>query len=106
MSTIIRMSRTGRTNLARYRIVVTDTRFKRDGRFIEVLGTLDPHQADAQKKMVINAERVKHWISQGALPSATMSQLLTAAGILEKKVRKPYRRKQQRLKAKAAAGKK
>lgn len=102
MSTIIRMSRTGRNNLARFRIVVADTRMKRDGRFIEVLGTLDPHQVDIQKKLSINPERILHWIGAGARPSATVAQLLAAYGIQTAKVRKPYRRKQQRLKAKPA----
>lgn len=106
MSTVIRMSRTGRTNTARFRIVVADTRMKRDGRFIEVLGTLNPHQTDLQKKLTIQAERVTHWIANGATPSKTVAQLLTEAGILQVKVRKPYRRKQQRLKTKKAAGKK
>ncbi|MGH7143478.1 MAG: 30S ribosomal protein S16 [Planctomycetota bacterium] len=105
MSTIIRMSRTGRTNMARFRIVVADTRMKRDGRFIEVLGTLDPHQTDLQKKVTLKPERITHWLSAGALPSKTVAQILTDSGILKPKARVAYRRKQQRLKKKGAAKK-
>lgn len=76
MAVTIRMSRHGTRKRPFYRIVVTDSRSPRDGRFIEVVGTSDPKKsADA---CTWNVERLQYWLSHGARPSETVSQLLPA----------------------------
>jgi small subunit ribosomal protein S16 len=75
MAVVIRMKRTGRRNRPCYRINVADSRSPRDGRFIETLGLYD----EAQVKL--DAERAKHWISQGALPSDTVRSLFKKNGV-------------------------
>jgi small subunit ribosomal protein S16 len=71
---MIRLARTGRKKIARYRIVAADSRRSRDGRFLETLGTYNP-QANP-KEFKINNERVAYWIGQGAQPSETIANLL------------------------------
>jgi small subunit ribosomal protein S16 len=71
----IRLRRMGSTKRPHYRVVVADSRFSRDGRFIEVLGHYDPRRNPASVQ--IDAERAKHWLAQGARPSDTVRSLLT-----------------------------
>jgi len=73
MSVVIRMSRQGAKKNPFYRIVVADQTFKRDGRFIEKVGTYDPNVEDG---LVLNMERVKHWMSVGAKPTKTVYSLI------------------------------
>lgn len=75
----IRLRREGTTNSPYYKIVVTDSRSPRDGRFIEIIGTYDPKKKDNNAAMDI--ARVDYWISKGAQPSDTVKSLV-------KKVRK------------------
>jgi small subunit ribosomal protein S16 len=70
----IRLTRTGRKKVCRYRIVAADSRAPRDGRFLETLGTYNP-QADP-KEFTIKADRVAYWINSGAQPSQTVRNLL------------------------------
>ncbi|MBX3127122.1 MAG: 30S ribosomal protein S16 [Polyangiaceae bacterium] len=72
MAVHIRLARHGAKKTPFYRIVVTDQRNPRDGRFIENLGTFNP-DSDA---LEVNRERLEHWRSQGAKPSATIERLL------------------------------
>ncbi|MDD5307211.1 MAG: 30S ribosomal protein S16 [Deltaproteobacteria bacterium] len=74
MSVKVRMSRVGGKKNPYYRIVVTDERAPRDGRFIEMVGTYDPRkdQAGVRFKM----ERLEHWLSKGAQPTQTVAQLI------------------------------
>lgn len=82
MALAIRMSRGGRKNRPFYKIVVADKRMPRDGRFLEKLGTFDPLLPDThEQRVVLNAERIKHWIAQGAQPSDRVARLLFSAGI-------------------------
>lgn len=82
MALSIRMSRGGRKKLAHYSIVVADSRMPRDGRYIERLGTYTPYlPADNDKRIVLNAERIKHWLAQGAQPSDRLAVILGKAGI-------------------------
>ena len=78
----IRLARYGRKKVARYRIVVADSRNPRDGRFIETVGTYNP-QTDP-KEFEINVERVGHWLSQGAKVSETIKNLLDQDRFKEK----------------------
>lgn len=73
MAVVIRLSRHGSRHNPQYRVVAADKRRSRDGRFLEILGTFDLKK----KALKINKERVEHWISQGAKPSETVSQLIS-----------------------------
>jgi len=77
----IRLTRTGRTNLARWRVGVFDARTRRDGRPIEYLGYYNPHKEKDEDKLSINQERLRHWLSKGAQPSRTVASLAKKAGI-------------------------
>ena len=72
----IRLARGGAKKRPFYHIVVTDSRNKRDGRFIERLGFFNPVAKGAEVPLQINRERVEHWVSQGAKPSDRVSSLL------------------------------
>jgi small subunit ribosomal protein S16 len=88
MSLKIRMSRGGAKKRPFYRIVVADTRMPRDGRFIERLGTYDPLlPKDHAERVVLKEDRIKHWLSVGALPSDRVNRFLDAAGIMKRKPR-------------------
>lgn len=73
----LRLARLGRKNRPFYRIVAVDVREKRDGRYLENLGWYDPLQKEVGKKVKIEFERYKHWLSVGAQPSETLAVLLT-----------------------------
>ncbi len=75
MSVKIRLRRTGKLNAACHRIVVTDSRSPRDGRFIEILGFYDPRH----KTEKIDLARVDYWIPRGAKPSDTVSAIINRA---------------------------
>ena len=79
MAVRIRLTRVGARNNPIWRVVATDKRSPRDGRFLEVLGHYNP-QTDPST-IEINEERVRKWLSEGAQPSATVKQLLKAKGI-------------------------
>lgn len=70
----IRLRRMGAKKAPYYRVVVADSRFPRDGRCIEELGTYDP-SADGEK-VKIDMERVKYWIANGAQPTDTVRGLI------------------------------
>jgi small subunit ribosomal protein S16 len=76
----IRLRRMGAKKNPFYRIVVADSRFPRDGRFIEEIGTYDPMAEPAAVK--VNAERAQEWIKNGAQPTDTVKTLLKKAGVL------------------------
>jgi small subunit ribosomal protein S16 len=63
-----------------YRIVVADSDSPRDGRFIEVIGHYDPQKNPSE--IHIKADRIKAWISKGAKPTLTVSQLMKKTGIV------------------------
>ena len=70
----IRLHRMGAKKAPYYRIVVADSRFPRDGRFIEELGTYEPLAEPSAIK--VDAERAKYWIANGAQPTDTVRGLL------------------------------
>lgn len=76
---VIRLSRFGKKKRPFYRVVVTDKRRPRDGRFVEVVGTYDPLKQPAE--VCLDAERVKYWLGCGAQPSDTVRSLLRAQKI-------------------------
>ncbi|MBT4938771.1 MAG: 30S ribosomal protein S16, partial [Rhodospirillaceae bacterium] len=85
MATKIRLSRGGAKKRPFYRIVVADSRSPRDGRFIERVGTYNPMVAkDHPERIVLKEERIKHWLSNGALPTNRVARFLGDADIIEK----------------------
>lgn len=81
MATRIRLRRIGRKKVPLYRIVVAERTDPRDGRFIEVLGTYDP-KAEKGKKIQLDEDKARSWLSRGATPSETVEALLKQAGII------------------------
>ena len=75
----IRLARFGKKKLPNYRIVVTDKRRPRNGRFVEIVGTYDPLKKPAEVKL--QAERIKYWLGCGAQPSDTVRSFLKAQKI-------------------------
>ncbi|GHU02375.1 30S ribosomal protein S16 [Alphaproteobacteria bacterium] len=85
MAVHLRMSRAGSKKRPFYNIVAANSRAPRDGRFIEALGTYNPMLArQAENRVVLNAERIKYWLSVGAQPSEKVAQFLGAAGLAPK----------------------
>jgi small subunit ribosomal protein S16 len=82
MATKIRLARAGAKKRPFYQVVVADERSRRDGRFIENMGTYDPTKNPAVVKL--NAEKIIAWLGKGAQPTDTVRQLLKNAGILDK----------------------
>ena len=76
----IRLRRMGAKKAPFYRIVVADSRYPRDGRFIEEIGTYDPCKEPAA--INVNAERAQAWIKTGAQPTETVRALLKKAGAI------------------------
>ena len=76
----IRLRRMGAKKAPFYRIVVADSRYPRDGRFIEELGTYNPLKEPAE--ITVNAESARKWIKDGAQPTDTVRILLKKAGVL------------------------
>jgi small subunit ribosomal protein S16 len=89
----IRLARVGATKRPSYRVVAIDSRRSRDGRALEILGYYDPLTDPITVK--VNEARVKAWMDNGALPSATVSRLLKigAAPAAEAATKAPARRK-------------
>jgi len=79
MSVKIRMRRMGRKNQPHFRIVATDIRSPRDGRFLELLGTYDPLKKD--KNYTLKTERVLYWLGVGAQVSDAVAVFLKKEGI-------------------------
>ena len=75
----IRLRRMGAKKAPFYRVVVAASRYPRDGRFIEELGTYDPRQNPAAVN--IDVERAQAWIKTGAQPTDTVRDLLKRAGL-------------------------
>lgn len=80
MAVKIRLRRMGAKKNPFYRIVVADSRYPRDGRFIEEIGTYDPLKTPADVK--IDADKAKQWIANGAQPTDTVKALLKKNGAL------------------------
>lgn len=73
MPVVIRLRREGKKNNPKYRIVVTDSRMPRDGRFIEILGSYDPIN---EKNTVVKKDRIEEWIKNGAQVSDRVKSIL------------------------------
>ncbi len=84
MAVKIRMTRMGRRHRPFFRINAIESRFPRNGRIIEKLGQYDPIEKDKDKQIVLNRERIEYWLSKGAIPSDTVSEILLRHGIKHK----------------------
>ncbi|MEP6602780.1 MAG: 30S ribosomal protein S16 [Spartobacteria bacterium] len=74
MAVSIRLRREGAKNRPYYKVVVTDSRSPRDGKFIEIIGTYDPKKLDHNS--TLKMDRADYWISKGAQPSDTVRSLI------------------------------
>ena len=79
----IRLSRGGAKRRPFYHIVVTDSRNRRDGRYIERLGYFNPIAAGGERKLKVDFERVDYWLSHGAQPSDRVANLMKQARVSE-----------------------
>ena len=85
----IRMARAGAKKKPFYHIVVADSRNPRDGSFLERLGTYDPKlPKDSDKRVILNGDRIKHWVSKGAQVSDRVAIFLGKAGLAAMPARK------------------
>lgn len=101
MALKIRLSRGGAKKRPFYKIVVTDARSPRDGRFIEKIGTYNPMlPSDSGLRLVLDQERAKHWLSVGAQPTDRLVRFFADLGLVAKPTR-PEQSKQPQPKAKA-----
>jgi len=81
MAVKIRLTRVGAKKAPFYRVVVADSRYPRDGRFIEEVGTYNP--LTEPSTFTVDGEKVKQWISNGAQPTDTVKSLLKKNGIID-----------------------
>lgn len=85
MALSMRLSRGGSKKRPYYKIVVADARAPRDGKFIERIGSYNPLLAkDDAARIVLDADRAKHWLAAGAQPSDRVARFLDAAGVKER----------------------
>ncbi|KAJ1623348.1 ribosomal protein S16 domain-containing protein [Pavlovales sp. CCMP2436] len=83
MAVKLRLQRWGQHKKAFYRIVAADSKARRDGNFVERIGTYDPMIDDTGRKRIsFNYERAKYWLGVGAQPTDTVARLLHFAGII------------------------
>lgn len=81
MAVKIRLKRLGAKRAPFYRVVVADSRYPRDGRFIEEIGTYNPLTNPSEIK--IDGDKAKKWLSNGAQPTDTVKTLLKKSGIID-----------------------
>jgi small subunit ribosomal protein S16 len=108
MSVVIRLARAGTKKRPVYHVVVADSRFPRDGRFIERLGHFNPLlPKDNEARLKLDMDKVKTWLAKGAQPSDRVSRFLDAAGVAKRAPRnnpeKAVPRKERKANAEAAA---
>ena len=104
MALSIRLSRGGSKKRPYYRIVVADARSPRDGKFIEKIGNYNPLLGkDDEKRVVLDGDRAKHWLSVGAQPTDRVARFLDAAGVKERAARSNPKKAEPGEKAKERA---
>ena len=108
MSLVIRMARAGTKKRPFYHIVVADSRFPRDGRFIERLGYFNPLlPKEKTERLKFDIEKAQAWMKKGAQPSDRVKRFLDAAGVLKREARnnpeKAVPRKERKVHAEEAA---
>ena len=108
MAVHIRLARAGTKKRPVYHVVAADSRFPRDGRFIERLGHFNPLlPKDNEARLKLDMDKVKAWIAKGAQPSDRVMRFLDTAGVKKRQPRnnphKAVPRKERKAKAEAAA---
>jgi small subunit ribosomal protein S16 len=108
MAVVIRLARAGTKKRPVYHVVAADSRFPRDGRFIERLGYFNPLlPKDNEARLKLDLDKVKAWIAKGAQPSDRVMRFLDAAGVKKRETRnnpvKAVPRKERKAQAEAAA---
>lgn len=103
MALKIRLARGGSKKRPYYHVVIADVRSPRDGRFIEKIGHWNPMlPRDSENRVEIDAERAKHWLENGALPTDRVARFFAEAGLMERDARnnpnkaKPGKKAQER----------
>jgi small subunit ribosomal protein S16 len=103
VAVVLRLARLGKHKAPAYRVVATDKQNKRDGKFLEVVGTYNPLTSPAQ--IVLKEDRVKKWLEAGALPTAVVRSLIKRSfpGVVEaredhkkKKIQEARRKRKER----------
>ncbi len=82
MAVKLRLKKMGAKQRPFYRIVAADSRFPRDGRFLEIVGTYNPITVPAEIK--VDEEKALYWLNNGAMPTDTVRNILSKAGIMKK----------------------
>ena len=104
MAIAIRLARGGMKKRPYYRIVVTDSRNARDGKFIEKIGTYNPLlPKDSAERIKLDTDRAAHWLSVGAQPSDRVARFLDAAGVRTRAARSNLKKGEPGEKAKERA---
>ena len=95
MALKIRLRQQGRTKRAFYRLVVTDSRSPRDGKYLEALGWYNPIESEQDKQTFVKPDRLKHWLSVGAELTDNAASLLKRVepGIMREQVQKELTRR-------------
>ncbi len=94
MSVVIRLARAGTKKRPIYHVVVADSRFPRDGRFIERLGFFNPLlPKDNTERLKLDLDKIKEWLAKGAQPSDRVMRFLDAAGVRKRDRRATIRRR-------------
>ena len=104
MSVVIRLARAGTKKRPVYHVVVADSRFPRDGRFIERLGHFNPLlPKDSDLRLKLDMEKVMSWLAKGAQPSDRVMRFLDVAGVKKRTARNNPEKAVPRKERKAAA---
>lgn len=98
MALKIRLRQQGRRNRLVYRLVLSDSRSPRDGKYIELLGWYNPHEKEAEKNLNVRGDRLQHWLAHGAVLTEK-AEVLAKRGAPE--VIASYRKQKEEAKAKA-----
>ena len=109
MALKIRLARAGSKKRPYYHVVIADVRSPRDGRFIEQVGSWNPMLAKGEQRVKLDEDRIRHWLSNGALPTDRVARFLDEAGLTKREARnnpekaKPGKKAQERVAAAKAA---
>lgn len=104
MAVVIRLSRAGTKKRPFYHVVVADSRYPRDGRFIERLGYFNPLlPKDNETRLKLDLDKIKAWLAKGAQPSDRVARFLDAAGVAKRAPRNNPEKAVPRKERKAAA---
>lgn len=76
---VIRLARLGAKKRPKYRVTVADSRYFRNGRFIEILGHYNPNPRGQEKEITLDLDKVKNWVSKGAQPTDRVKTLIKKA---------------------------